>query len=360
MLALCLGPGTAGLGGCQRGSDAGGTGAIAATAGPLRPCTSAVASARQALFGTGRAVVTLAVADLLERPDADSPLADQALLGEQLKLKPTPTGACILPAAAWVEVETEAGYHGFVEVASLRAWPSAEGTPPYRSGDRARVTARFANVYAQPDLTRHNPILVPPLGVELRRLGTVIGDGSRWLEVALPDGRHGFVQRGDVQLVSDAAPAKDAPESGFSVACVLAQSLAHEGTPYLWGGRSTYGIDCSGLVSNVFAACGVVPPRDAHLQYAWSALKPVERAIEALQPGDLLFFGPPMGPPDGGAPTESELAGARITHVGVHLGDGRFVHATVSERPSVHQSQLRDGDWQRKWIGARRHPGLRP
>lgn len=348
--------------GCQRAADS--EPAASLTQGAQRPCPRTFERERQALLSAPRAVVTRAVADLLEKPASDSALADQALYGDVVTVR-TPAdatgasgalGACTVPAAAWVEIETEASYHGYVEVGALRPWTEPA---PYRSGPRVQISARFANVFAAPDVTKRNPLVIPPHGVELRRLPTVVGDGARWLEVALPDGQKGFVQRGDVREVTE-TPAADRIDriDRFTVACVLEQSLAHEGTPYLWGGRSTYGIDCSGLVSNALSACGVVPPRDANVQYTWPAVQPVERTVEALRPGDLLFFGAPMGPPDGGPPSEAELAHARITHVGIYLGDGRFVHATVAGRPVVQTSDLRDPELQRKWVGARRHPQL--
>lgn len=339
--------------GCQRAPES--EPAAALTQGAQRPCPRTFERERQALLSAPRAVVTRAVADLLEKPAADSALADQALYGDVVTVRTAgdTAGTCTLPAAAWVQIETEASYHGYVEVSALRPWTEPA---PYRSGPRVQIAARFANVFAAPDVTKRNPLVIPPHGVELRRLPTVVGDGARWLEVTLPDGQKGFVQRGDVREVTE-PPAPDRLDR-FTVACVLEQGLAHEGTPYLWGGRSTYGIDCSGLVSNALSACGVVPPRDANVQYTWPAVQPVERTIEALRPGDLLFFGAPMGLPDGGPPGEADIARAKITHVGIHLGDGRFVHATVAGRPVVQTSDLHDPDLQRKWIGARRHPQL--
>ena len=75
-------------------------------------------------------------------------------------------------------------------------------------------------------------------------------------------------------------------------------------------------------------------------------------AIGELQPGDLLFFvsadAPPVKPP--GKP--------KITHVGVYIGDGQFVHATTSDRPTVHKTALREAGWLKRWAGTRRHEQL--
>ncbi len=278
-----------------------------------------------ALLRAGRGVVADAVADLYKRPDAASSLADQALLGDTVKvLGQGGTG--------FVQVETQAAYRGWVPVTALLPLPP--GAPAYGEGQALFVSARFANVYGQPDVEPRNPLVVAPLGARLR---LVKERDARWLQVALPDGRQAFVQRGDV--TSD--------KGMFTAACVTGHALRHEGTPYLWGGRSTYGVDCSGLVLNAYAACGVVPPRDADLQHDWPEVRPVEAA--ALLPGDLVFFG--LG--HRGAGTVP-----KVTHVGLYLGEDRFIHATTWERPTVHTSTFSDPHWQGLLLGLRHHPGL--
>jgi cell wall-associated NlpC family hydrolase len=86
-------------------------------------------------------------------------------------------------------------------------------------------------------------------------------------------------------------------------------ALSQVGTPYLWGGETTSGFDCSGLVQFSYARAGVSLPRTAQLQY--DATRPVIPAAD-LQPGDLVFFG--------GGPHA-------VHHVGIALGDGRMVDA---------------------------------
>ncbi|HRI52338.1 MAG TPA: C40 family peptidase [Pseudomonadota bacterium] len=310
--------------------------------------------ARQKLGGVRRAVVVTPVADLMERPEAESPLADQALFGDTVEIIAAPAGDCALPGGRFFLIETAARYRGYIQVQSLMPWP--EPAPPYRSGALWRVVSRFTNVYPQPDLTRSNPLVVLPLGVAMRPVREL---SERWVEVALPDGRHGFAQRGDLQ--------KEPQPPALTRACIVEQALAHEGSPYLWGGRSTYGIDCSGLVSNAYEACGVTVPRDAHQQFEWQSMRPVGQptaeAISELQPGDLLFFvsadAPPVSPqaPDGKLPGKPP-GKLKITHVGVYIGDGQFVHATTSDRPTVHKTTLREPGWLKRWAGTRRHEQL--
>lgn len=321
-----------------------GSQSIAGEVTKARFCTGQTATARHELLRVGRAVVPTQVVDLLERPQPQSSLADQAVLGDILKILPeTSATACAEPEGLYLRVETESGYHGYAAVAALVPWRAAE---PYRTGPREQVVTRFANIYPQPNLTLSNPWVVAPLGTELRRAAV---HDTRWIKILLPDGKAGFVQRGDVVSV----PTESGPGGAARVdaACVVNQGLLHEGTPYLWGGRSTFGIDCSGLVVNSYLACGVLLPRDARLLYEWTQAQKVtpEKDVSALQPGDMVFFTSVDVQPS---------AHPKITHVGLYVGAGSFVHATTSERPTVHRSLLTEPEWSRRWVGSRRYAGL--
>ena len=146
---------------------------------------------------------------------------------------------------------------------------------------------------------------------------------------------------GDINRLigKQAAPAaKEAPATtGSRIQSVLQRALTLLGTPYRWGGTTTDGFDCSGLVGYVFrSALGIELPRVSR-DMARSGEK-VDR--KSLVPGDLVFFG----------------RRGRVDHVGIYLGDGRFVHAPRTGR-DVTVSEL-DGYWGRKFVEARRVAGL--
>jgi cell wall-associated NlpC family hydrolase len=203
--------------------------------------------------------------------------------------------------------------------------------PRYASAGRVvEVTSLMANLYRDADVTTARPKAMAPLSTRLEV--TADGPSGRWLVVRLPSGDAAFVQVGDVRP-NDllALRPRGSPQD------LVATARRFLGTPYLWGGMTAQGIDCSGLVSRIYHANGVDLPRDADQQFRDPDAVPVERAD--LRPGDILFFG-----------SDSRS----ITHVGLYAGEGRFVNATTHETPVVREDRLDDPHWSAIYQGARR------
>jgi len=268
------------------------------------------------------AAVTVAVENMYSTPDESVDVVSQATLGQVVEVLET--------SGAFARIRTPDGYEGWITRAALVEY--ADGAAPRysRSGRVVEVTSLMANVYRDPDVTTARPKALAPLATRLEVAGD--GPGERWLAVRLPAGDTGYVQGGDVRPVDPAAP----PPRGTG-ADLVATARRFLGVPYLWGGMTVHGIDCSGLVSRVYHANGVELPRDAQLQFADKNAAPVERG--ALRPGDLVFFGPDPG---------------NITHVGLYAGDGRFIDATTYETPVVREDRLDDPHWSSIYQGARR------
>jgi cell wall-associated NlpC family hydrolase len=89
------------------------------------------------------------------------------------------------------------------------------------------------------------------------------------------------------------------------------------GVPYLWGGTSSKGVDCSGFTKTIYFMNGKILPRDASQQVYAGELVDENKNFDQLRPGDLLFFGY--------AATDSTQE--RITHVGMWIGDNQFIHS---------------------------------
>lgn len=259
-------------------------------------------------------VVVIPVANMYSKPDTNADVVSQAVYSENVSVLQDEHG--------WLHIETPDRYTGWIESSSiLRRAPYAA------SGRVARVENLFASLYRERDITKHAPVVTIPLGARLEITAEPDGASGRWLEARLPDDRSGWVQRGDISFSS-------VPES---IPEVIAWSKRFLGLPYLWGGTSTFGFDCSGLTQTLYRRLGHLMPRDADLQAAWSGLKPVPR--DRLQPGDLLYFG---------------SSPKKITHTGMYIGNGQFINATPWEHPVVQIANLDDPHWTRLFVCARR------
>jgi cell wall-associated NlpC family hydrolase len=111
---------------------------------------------------------------------------------------------------------------------------------------------------------------------------------------------------------------------------VARMATRYVGTPYVWGGASPSGFDCSGFVKYVYAKLGVVLPRTVRDQYAIGTAVSRDR----LRAGDIVFFD-------------------RLRHNGVYLGDGRLIHASTMDG-AVRIAKLNEGWFKKRWVGARR------
>ena len=134
----------------------------------------------------------------------------------------------------------------------------------------------------------------------------------------------------------DQAPEKTAPTRDFGLQAV---TLAKKqmGKMYQWGGQGPDRFDCSGLVYYVYGNLGVPMPRVSGQQ----AKVGREIGRKDLQPGDMLYFA---------------TSGSSINHVGIYLGNAKFVHAPRKGMP-VRTDSLNNGWWKQKYRGARRIKG---
>lgn len=229
------------------------------------------------------AVVSLAALDLRPRPDHQAEMASQLLLGEVVKL----LGAS--RDGGWRRVENLAdGYRGWV-----RDW----GLVP-ASASRARNWVRLARrrvrvPFAAVSASKGSGAMVSPVFLNSRLIAGASRGGFRAVE--LPDGRRGWIDADALGPLASRPPLEDRVRSLL-------------GVPYLWGGRTPLGFDCSGFTQQILAEQGFSLPRDAARQFRSS--RALGRGSE-LAPGDLIFFG---------------RSGEGISHVGVGLGGGYFAH----------------------------------
>jgi cell wall-associated NlpC family hydrolase len=152
-------------------------------------------------------------------------------------------------------------------------------------------------------------------------------------------GAVGTVDSSSTPSVSTAAPG---PTVASSVVArnAVATAVTVMGTPYVWGGSSENGFDCSGLIQYAYQQAGIILPRRSVDQAKAGQLIP--REIGLLEPGDILTF--------------SREPGGPVSHVGLYVGERRFIHSSSA---GVRLSLLSEDDpsgkhWFARWVGARR------
>jgi cell wall-associated NlpC family hydrolase len=238
--------------------------------------------------------------------------------------------------------------NGWVKVAS-----SASGINGWVRGDYVALTDRNASLpySVKGDMVnfRASPEVDADIIARLPKgkVANVFGRNEKWSYIEV-QGRYGWMY--SEYLVPGGAGSNPMPGGssrpvrGFIVPSspvgerLIARAKAMSGTPYVWGGESDGGVDCSGLIYKVLldeGASGKCLPRRASEQMAQLGLE-VDK--ENLQPGDLVFF-------------TTYKAGP--SHVGIYLGDGDFIHAS-SARSQVTINSMSDGYYKQRFVGARR------
>ena len=261
--------------------------------------------------GLTNAVVVRPVANMYSRPSDDADVVSQAIYGTNVGIMEQKDG--------WARIRTPDDYTGWTPLAALRI-----ADPYAASGRVAHVESLFAHIYREASVTRHAPVVTAPFEAKLE---IAAERDERWLEARLPDGRTGFVQRGDV--VFDPKP--------LDIPATIELAKRFLGLPYTWGGTSSYGYDCSGFVQMLCRRRGVLLPRDAAPQSRCPGVAVIEK--KDLRPGDLLYFGP---------------SAEKVTHTGMYIGDGKFINATTYQRPMVRIDDLNEAHWTNLLVGCRR------
>ena len=164
--------------------------------------------------------------------------------------------------------------------------------------------------------------------------GTVLeltGVQDGWYKV-VHGGTSGYVSSDYITLTSETPAATVAASSVGEEIAAYAQNFL--GTPYVYGGSSTSGFDCSGFTQYVFRQCGYSINRTADAQYSNGSYV----SYDSLQAGDLVFFA-------------NTYSASGITHVGIYIGGGQFIHAANG---GVKISSLSESYYSSRYYGARR------
>jgi cell wall-associated NlpC family hydrolase len=208
------------------------------------------------------------------------------------------------------------------------------------------VTNSSVNVRSGPG-TSHQSLLKAAKGEKVY----IIGINQGWYKVIIGD-RIGYIRSDYVELTEipyENAASKQNPiffvggkSTGVTVSPaalkttaenIIASAKQYIGTPYVWGGMTPSGFDCSGLVQYVFAQNGISLPRTTALQYKVGT----SVSKSNLKPGDLVFF---------------NTSGSGVSHVGIYIGDNQFIHSSSSKGVVI--TSLSNSYWSARYLGARR------
>jgi cell wall-associated NlpC family hydrolase len=249
------------------------------------------------------------VCEMRKSPKYFSEVVSQAIFSEDVHL--------IDEESDWYKIKTTTDeYTGWVQKKGIVSLST-----PYidNISSFVMVNRLSAHLYAQPDII-YGPLLTLPFESRLKVIDS--NQDLRWLKVLLPNSQLAFIQKGDVSSYPTNSHLNRQQIANFSQIFL--------GLPYTWGGKSSFGYDCSGFVQMLYRQMGISLPRDSKDQFISNKL--TEHSINQLISGDLIFFG---------------LAKDQIRHVALALGDGKFIHTSVAteNKPYVRISHINDPAW---------------
>lgn len=236
------------------------------------------------------ALVKLSIATLRTQAKHAAEVATQAIMGMPVKV--------LERDGDWYRVQTPDDYISYVPESSL-AYKTADQMALWRKARRMVVTVYDSRLVTQPGSDETVTDLVLSNILEYR------GEQGDWVRLATPDGREGYIPKREVAELSQWA------KQNFDAALIEKTARRMMGSSYLWGGTSTKVTDCSGLVKVCYLANGIILQRDAS-QQALTGKK--FKDYHQAQLGDLLFFG--------------NSKTGRVTHVGIYLRDGKYIHCS--------------------------------
>lgn len=268
------------------------------------------------------AVVELSAIYMRTSPDYESALETQELMGQVVKI--------VSEKGYWREIESPQPY---------RAWCTEKGLvemsrkemEDYMNAPKCIFTGQYGHVHER--ASDKSPVICDLVGGDIMRTA---GRKGKWLKVMLPSGKEGWVQKRQAREYDGFTSISQGTGNADSVSDntmedIIAEAMKLKGVPYLWGGMTSKGVDCSGLVRICYLLNGILLPRNASQQihcgdsvemvpgkYPEDLKKDMEERVKNLKRGDLVFFG---------RPDDSGMKMV-VTHVGIYLGGNRIIHSS--------------------------------
>jgi len=272
-------------------------------------------------------IVNLSVINMRSHPSESAELVSQALLGTPVKVLKFEDG--------WYFIQTPDGYLGWAEELSLVPFDAKE-IEKWRHSRRVIYIGNAGIIYTGPDMKTIVSDIV---------LGCIIekeGEEKGFERVVFPDSRRGYIPEKEVvDFDKWRKEINCTPEGVINIAGRLT------GLPYLWGGTSSKGVDCSGFSKTVYFMNGIILQRDASQQALHGEIVDISKGYGNLRPGDLLFFGPQRN----GKP--------RVTHVAIYIADNEYINSSgMVTRSSLDPSESDYNKRESLLLSARRIIGV--
>ena len=238
-------------------------------------------------------IINVSTAHQRRIPDVRAEMVNQALMGETAKI--------LKKKGNYYLTQLPDGYIGWIMHESVTTKSLLEFNQ-WRQNEKVIFNRKYGVIHSEKD-----PGSVPVRDLTKGAILAKLAQEDEWILALLPDGDRGYILASDVidRDTFNTQPPPTAEE-------IIKTAKEFMGTPYLWGGRSTKGVDCSGFTNLVFRFNGSDLPRDANMQVQAGKKVAIDSDYSTLKTGDLLFFGP-----------NSE----RITHVAIYIGNKKFIHS---------------------------------
>ena len=290
------------------------------------------------------AVVELSTIYMRLQPDYEAALETQELMGTVVEI--------VGEKSYWREIVSPQPYKAWATSKGLVEMSTKE-IEEYKAAPKVIFNDLYGHVYTQPaadsqticDLVGGDILRIVPQDVK-RTKGQKTREAlkGKWTQIMLPSGKTGYIptsqlapHKGFISIAKGEGNSESISEQ--TTEAIITQAHKLLGVPYLWGGMSSKGVDCSGLVRISHIMNGILLPRNASQQIHcgdripmninrsfWEDRSDAEAfkaemtgRIAELKRGDLVFFG---------TPASQEGQKDRVTHVGIYLGDGKIIHSS--------------------------------
>ena len=258
----------------------------------------------KSLEGKTQAVINISVANLRSNPKHSAELATQATLGTPVKV--------FKKEEDWYYIQTPDKYLSWVDAGGIVLMDDNQAQK-WKSTTKLIYTQTAGYSYQDSEVGQRVSDLVAGDILELK------GETEEFFEVQYPDGRKAFVSKEESEPYEGWLEKLDPSQESL-----VATSKTLMGVPYLWGGTSTKGMDCSGFTKTIFFLNGMVIPRDASQQVNTGKAIDSVKNFDKLKKGDLLFFGRKA----------TDSTSEKVVHVGMWIGNNEFIHASEMVRIS--------------------------